>query len=135
MTSSRFLRAACCAAWLLALTLGGCGPTTPSADLSGSVTVDGKAVEAGTMTFTPLDGPGTSVTTKIEAGKFRQAGVPVGKLRVHFYATRETGNTIMTHGFPEKEVVNVIPDRYSGGMEIQVSAGPGTQDFPLTTKP
>lgn len=125
------LRFACA----LGLLLAGCSPAVPSAELTGQVTVDGVPVADGTISFTPLSGPGTGVSTKIEGGKFQAAGIPLGRVRVDLHAVRETGRTITRQGFPEKEVVTVIPERYATGIEMDVAAGAATRDFALTTKP
>jgi hypothetical protein len=121
----------------LVLALSGCGgPGYEIADLSGQVTVDGAPVETGTIIFTPLDGNrGPGVTVPIAAGRYQAAGVPRGRVRVDFNATRETGKMVDFFGKPTPEIENVIPKQYHAGLQIEVAGENGTRDFKLTSKP
>lgn len=120
----------------IAATLWGCGgPGYPSVRLEGAVTVDGQPVEAGTISFTPLQpGRGAGVSATIAAGRYAAGNVPQGKVRVDFQATKETGRTVEQFGKPYPETVNVIPERCAAGMEIEVGTGDAKRDFNLTTK-
>ncbi len=117
---------------IAALAFGGCtGPKFTTTPLAGSVTVDGQPVAEGTINFVPAgveQGPSTSAP--IVAGKY-QADVPVGSVRVHFQATRETGKTVDVFGTPQPERVNVIPPQYHGGVAIDVSPQQAQHDFDL----
>jgi hypothetical protein len=55
----------------------GCGG---KGKVSGTVTLDGQPLPAGTITFVPSKGPGAA--GKIEDGKYSVTGVPVGKMTV-----------------------------------------------------
>ena len=116
--------------------VAGCGgPGFPSARLEGTVTVDGQPVETGNISFTPTQADrGSGATATISGGRYVAEGVPQGKVRVYFDATRETGRTIEQFGKPYPETVNVIPEKYRAGMEIDVSGEEVNQDFKLTSQ-
>lgn len=81
---------------LLLVVGGGCRQASfPSAALEGSVTVDGTAIDQGTISFTPLDsGAGTTVIAEVQGGRYRAEQVPLGNVLVGFQAMRETGETL-----------------------------------------
>ncbi len=114
---------------------GGCQPSGyPSAALEGSVTVDGTAIDQGTISFTPLDsGAGTSVIAEIRGGRYRAEQVPLGNVLVGFQAMRETGETFMEFGVEVPQTESLIPDKYATGIEIRVESEGGEQDFELVS--
>ena len=57
--------------------------------------------------------------------------VPQGKVRVDFYATEETGRTVAAFDKSLPETVNIIPDKYRAGMEIEVGPDKNNRDFNL----
>jgi hypothetical protein len=118
--------------WLFVVAAAGCtGEKFDRVTLTGSVTIDGQGVERGTIDFQPLEqGQGPSTTADIAAGKYT-AEVPVGKLKVFFHATRETGKMIDVFGKQQPETENIIPAAYQSGIEITVSEGETTRDFAL----
>lgn len=115
--------------------MGGCGQVRfPTARLEGAVSVDGEPVEQGSVTFTDPQGGKGSVVAQIGAGRYLAEAVPQGRLLVHFNATKETGRTIRHFDRPYPERVNVIPDKYRVGIEIEVGDDNPGQDFPLTSR-
>jgi len=64
----------------------GCSPDT--ADVEGTVSFNGLAVENGMVTFTPMGEYGTVVGSKIEKGKFKASGIFPGETLVQVVATR-----------------------------------------------
>ena len=121
---------------LVACVLGGCGGQRfPTARLEGSISVDGRSVEEGTVTFTDPTGGKGSVVARIAAGRYAVDAAPQGKLMVYFNATKETGRTVRQFDQPYSELVSVIPDRYRAGIQIEVSGDKLDQDFTLTSQP
>lgn len=124
-----------CMLLLIATALGmaGCGNRGYSTSrLEGRITVDGQPIERGSISFAPLRsdrGPGVSAA--VEAGHYVAANVPQGKVRVGFHAVKETGRSIMQFGKPYPEAVNVIPDKYRVGMEIEIAGDDAHKDFSL----
>ncbi len=119
----------------------GCGggtakPSYPSARLEGKVTVDGQAVPTGTLQFMPPQGTNAAIVeAQIKDGRYVAANVPVGKVRVLFTAIRETGRVdTKSTSQPVPEVVNIIPDRYRDGLDIDVTADLAKKDFDLKSR-
>lgn len=131
--------------WRRALTIGalaaglaGCGrvekPTFPSASIEGEVTLDGTAVSTGSLQFVPpADVRGQVAQTKIVNGKYKAQDVALGKVRVMFNITRETGKMITEYSTPYPEVENLVPPQYRDGVELIVT-GDDKHAFHLTTK-
>ena len=120
-------------ALLSSLAIVGCtGAKFDRVTLTGTVTIDGEPIPHGTIDFQPQEqGQGPSATAPISAGKYA-AEVPLGKLKVFFHATRETGQMIDVFGKPQPETENIIPPAYQSGIEITVTAGETARDFSLT---
>ncbi len=83
--------------WILAsllVVLVGCGPTT---ELHGTILLDDKPLEDGSISFEPVDGAGPSSGASIKEGRYEIAkGTPIspGKKRVHIKGTTKTGKQI-----------------------------------------
>jgi hypothetical protein len=136
---------------LLALLLAaGCGP--PSGTVSGKVTVGGKTVPGGVVSFVPANGgKGTAIADIAEDGSYTVRNVPVGKVTI----TVETKSVAplsapggvhmnMPAGAPNapggdagKRYVP-IPDRYSqgdtSGLAYEVKAGRQDHNIELEAK-
>jgi hypothetical protein len=124
---------------LFIVVVSGCwsGPGYPTAVVEGEVTVDGQPLSQGTMTFTPLQIAGKAVTAKIDNGRYTAVGVPAGRVRVSFNATRETGRmlTDQESGETFPEVVHLVAPRFvSQGVEISVAEEKDQHDFGLTAR-
>jgi hypothetical protein len=126
----------CAVAWAC---LGCGGGKVP---VEGAVTLDGQAVEEGTISFEPADGRGPSTGGPIRAGRYRlagEAGATAGEKVVRIIALRKTGRMVPV-GTPAptgalmEEVVQCVPARYNTRSELKVSVTPGrtnTHDFDL----
>jgi hypothetical protein len=121
----------------------GCGKKLPyeSATVSGAVTIDGKPVAKGEVTFSPAaGGKGSVVGAEISAGRYRCEGVPVGKLRVSLVAQSAETQTIMDRSVdppqPRQVPVDILPEKYQQGLDFEVAAsGEVMHDFDLTSGP
>src|SRR5438105_14541378 len=86
---------------LLLVSALGCGGT---ANVSGMVTYDGKAVERGKIRFLPLDdkgeldGKGLIVGVDISKGNYKAMDVPLGKKKVAIHAEQIAGQTAAPAG-------------------------------------
>jgi hypothetical protein len=99
------------------------------------VTVDGKPIEEGTLSFTPISGNrGGGISTPIAAGKYHVEGVPQGRVRVFFNAIKATGNTVLQFDKPVPEFVSLVPDGYRSGVEIDIQGEKMEHDFQLMSK-
>jgi len=111
------------------------------AAVSGSVTLDGKPVPEGTITFLPSgDTQGPSAGGEIRDGAFdlnARQGPVVGTCRVEIRATRKTGEKVQ-FGVREADAVEqYIPQRYNTRSELTaavIADEPNRLDFELTAR-
>jgi hypothetical protein len=129
---------------LVLLLLSGCG--SGGADrgaVSGTVKIDGKLLEQGSILFTPIEGTHGSVAGgKIENGRFQfsaKTGPALGRNRVEIRAMRKTGKMVpKAFGRPGEmvpEQVEAIPPRFNAKSELKVEIKPGdnTADFEVSS--
>jgi hypothetical protein len=111
-------------------------------EVSGTITLDGKPVESGSVLLIPLqDGP--TAGRAFTGGEFHIAesdGPSPGPYRVEITAFRGTGDMIPDGDFPdqlEERQEQYIPPRYNdqSELEVQVSAeGENHWDFELKSQ-
>ena len=123
---------------LLAVLTTGCAaekPGFPTATIQGTVTIDRVPVKAGSIQLIPGSGvKGQVAQSTIADGKYEAKNVPVGKLRVMFNITRETGKMITEYSTPYPEIENLVPEQYRDGVDLTV-AGNDNVPFDLTSRP
>src|SRR5262245_59086292 len=73
------------------LVVAGCDSGPPSADITGTITYDGKAIEKGYISFFPRNGKGVTAGGEIIDGAYTAKGVPFGEMDVKINATKVTG--------------------------------------------
>lgn len=124
------------AGWLLLLTLViGCSGDGLSA-VSGTVTLDDRPIDNGTIEFLPADGKGPTAAAIIEGGRY-QVRVAPGPKEVRIAGYRKTGERHLDPGDPSSPMIDVqeqiVPARYNTASELQceVDAGRGRHDFEL----
>ncbi len=115
----------------------GCSSSDDAA-VTGAVTLDGKPVETGAITFMPTDGKSRVTGTQIKAGKY-SAKVPLGVQRVEIHAPKVVGHKKMYNApdSPLEEITDeALPPKYHSQSELQleVKAGENQKDFSLTSK-
>jgi hypothetical protein len=107
----------------LAIVLG-CSHATERRAIEGTVTLDGKPLETGSITFMPQ--PGTKSPTaggSISQGRFSVSpagGVFAGKFRVEITASRKTGRQVESprSGGMVDETVPLIPTQYNRDSKL-----------------
>ncbi len=136
------MRAICvgCLGAVLGLALAGiAGCGSPGAAVSGTVTLDGKPVEDGTISFVPL---GTSAATpaagKVQGGSYAipaKEGLRSGNHRVEVRWNRKTGRKVFVPPAPEiEEVREAIPPRYNSQSELKADLKPDDNKFDFELK-
>ncbi len=129
--------------WLLVVSLCviGCSGGEPYQPMTGAVTVDGKPLEKGVITFYP-EGPGTTVGGEILEGHFSLAqenGATPGKYRVEIVAYKNSGKSefdIDTNSQVPIEI-QYLPVKYNVKSQLKadvVEGEPNEYDFKLETK-
>lgn len=109
------------------LLLTGCSESTTHGVVNGSVTLDGKPLEEGTVRFVPIEGESQTASAMITDGKF-ESEVPVGKVRVEYSAPKVMGKKKMyqTEDSPTVDIVGeLLPERYNVRSEVVLSVEPG----------
>jgi hypothetical protein len=129
--------------WLFAA--GGCAGGDKRAAISGRVTLDGQALEAGSISFQPIEGTqGPSAGAVIAKGSFdipRARGPMAGVYRVEIHAPRQTGKKIAAGspappGTMVDEVVEAVPARYNiqSTLRSEVTAGNNSLNYDLSSR-
>ena len=124
----------CTVSWMLLTVTIGCGQSNRAA-VSGRVSLDGKAVEDGVISFTPADGNSRlAAWGKIEAGHYlipAKAGPALGTNRVEMRWTRKTGRLVPAPPpmLQEEEVKEAIPAQYNSESELKKEIKPGNNQF------
>ncbi len=123
-----------CWGWLvLPLLFAGCGDSAALSTVEGNVTVDGKPVPKGTVSFSPLNG-GQAVTADIVDGKYLAQKVTRGPNRAHLNAFYLTGGKFVEFGIEYPEEKNLIPNKYLAGIDVEVKDASMVHNFDLTSK-
>ena len=112
--------------------------------ISGKVTVDGKAIPNGAVSFEPLQKGGIGSGAVITAGAYTIAakdGLPPGKYRVRINGTEGPGFKMSPGKMPGDEEMpptkELVPAKWNSDSkeDIEVKdAGPNQFDFTITTK-
>ncbi len=123
---------------VLALLLAaGCGGS--GGNVSGTVTLGGQPLKEGTVSFTPANGQGQTVSAPIKDGTF-SAGLPAGDYKVQFSAPRPTGKKTKMYNTPDspevEEMAELIPDKYNtrSTLTLTVKGGSQKETFALDAK-
>lgn len=123
---------------LVLLLLVGCSEPPTTAEVTGSVSVDGVPVEDGSIGFFPVDGKSPTAGAAIEAGHYT-AQVPFGISKVEIRASKVIGEKKL-YDTPDSPVQSILaealPPRYNDESELQmdVALGMDEQNFELETK-
>ncbi|WP_146119128.1 hypothetical protein [Blastopirellula marina] len=122
----------------LAIGLAGCGPDDGMVGVSGTITMDGKPVPEGSITFTPVDGKGRPGGGAFENGSFSTRAFP-GETAVQIH-----GHEIIQLPNPTQEQVergldterkSIVPGVYNNASKLRIDISPenNTFDFDLTS--
>jgi hypothetical protein len=121
---------------VLAAGLVGCSkreePVYPNTNLGGYVTVDKAPLDGAMISFCSQDiTNGQIVVTKVVRGRYIAEKVPLGKVLAVVSGLKDTGEKTRPGG-PDV-VVNLVPERYRAGFELNVTERSSRVDFPMTT--
>jgi hypothetical protein len=116
--------------FLLLLALVGCGQGPKMAEVSGKVSVDGKPIEKGAITFIPENGVGPTTGGTIEEGEYAVL-VPYGRMKVSISAPKVVGmkklyNT--KHSIERPVTAESLPARYNEKTELVVDVAPAKNE-------
>lgn len=138
------MRLALLLACLVAAAAAGCGGRAdelPREPISGKITLDGRPLEAGMITFAPSDAPEPVVSGLVKDGAFelqRPDGPIPGRHRVSVWAKGPTGKKVKNPDDPEQwvdETRDLVPPRYNFNSELTAevkAASPNNFEFRLS---
>ncbi|MCH7726217.1 MAG: hypothetical protein IH991_07035 [Planctomycetes bacterium] len=113
--------------------MNGCGDAEdegpPLNKVSGKVTLDGKPVKKGNISFDNFE-KGQGINVEIVNGSYEMQ-CPAGVFTVSITATEETGEPADETG--QKPTREIIPEKFNDNSELKktVKTGEQTIDFPL----
>lgn len=125
----------------LLLTACGGGDGLPRQRIKGAVTLDGKAVTEGMITFEPAKAGDPVSSAVIVDGMYdipRSDGPVPGTHKVSIWARAATGRKVKSPDDPSKEIderLEVVPDKYNLQSELKAEVkdrGKNVFDFQLT---
>lgn len=101
----------------------GCGGSSGRQSIEGTVTLDGKPLEKGQITFVPeADSGGPTAGAGIEDGKFAipaSRGAFIGKFRVKITASRLSSRKVLgINGKLVDEYVQFLPRKYNSESQL-----------------
>jgi len=120
------------------LLLAGCTGSNES-PVSGTVTVDEKMVEKGSILFIPADGKTATAGGEIKDGRY-SVRVPPGPKKVSISMPKITGQKPIYPGQANSPMMDItvegLPVKYNDKTELtfEVKPGSNTQDWPLKSK-
>jgi hypothetical protein len=118
------------------LVLVGCGEKTTT--VSGTVTLDGKPLPEGAISFFPKDGQAPTAGSTIKDGQYSAKLSPC-PMKVTISAPKVVG-TKKIYDTPDSPVMPItkeaLPAKYNeeSTLELEVKPGPNRKDFELTSK-
>lgn len=125
--------------WTLIVAAMGCGVANRAA-VDGYVTLDGRPVKDGSISFIPVDGNhGRAAWDKIEAGRYSisvKQGPAVGTNQVEIRWPRTTGKMLpaVPPAPASEQIVEAIPARYNGQSELKAEIKPGQNEVNFLLK-
>lgn len=91
-----------------------------TAKLEGTITINGFAVEKGTLQVISKDKVGLIAQGQITDGKFIIPDAPLGEVTILVRATKLTGKMIKEYSSEYPEVINIVPNSYRQGVPYTV---------------
>ena len=120
------------------LLAAGCGEDSNLAEVTGSVSIDGRPVEKGSISFIPADGQGPTTGAEIVAGKYTSQA-PLGVSKVEIRVPKVVGKRKLyeTPDSPVQDLMEeVLPAKYNEQTELRIDAqrGRNEKNWDLQTK-
>jgi len=120
--------------WTLgAPTLVGCGGPSNRGSVSGVVTLDGKLIDNGVISFVPADGnQGPTAGSTITNGRYeinREKGAAIGANRVSITSLQKTGRKIPSLGAEFDELADIVPHEYNAESTLMRNVEPGVNEL------
>jgi hypothetical protein len=116
----------------------GCGPESNVGLISGTVSIDGKLPDKGSISFIPVSGKGPTAGTEIKDGKFTSQAA-IGECKVEVRVSKVVGKKKLydTPDSPVQDMMEeILPAKFNEATElrIEIKKGTNTKDWDLKTK-
>jgi hypothetical protein len=113
----------------------GCSSNNESAEVTGTILVDGQLAQKGSMSFVPEDGKSQTAGCEIKDGKYL-ATVPAGKMKVEIRIPTEDGKKEIYPGQFAPKFKEILPEKYNTKttLTMEVKPGKNEKDWVLATK-
>lgn len=101
--------------------VAGCGGEDKLPQVTGAVTINGKPVERGSISFIPIGGQGPTTGAEIVAGKYTSAAPP-GESKVEIRVPRIVGKKKLyeTADSPVQDIMQeVLPEKFNEKSELR----------------
>ena len=116
----------------------GCGQESKVALITGTVSIDGKPPEKGSISFIPVNGQGPTAGTELKEGKFSSQAA-IGECKVEIRVSKVVGKKKLydTPDSPVQDLMEeVLPAKYNEASELRVEIKKGKNEkaWDLKTK-
>lgn len=126
----RIRNAAAAGGFLAAALLLGCSGDNTTGEVTGTVSVDGKPAEKGSIGFVPVDGKSPTAGAEIKDGKYT-AKVPVGTAKVEIRVPKVVGKKKLynTPDSPVQDLLEeVLPAKFNEESELKLDVKSGKNE-------
>jgi hypothetical protein len=119
-----------------AFAITGCSRGPAMTKVAGVVTIDGRPLQKGSITFEPIDGRGITVGATIEGGSYVTEAMP-GEKKVRITGFEVVGQVPAYKNVPNSRmndvVKDIVPSRYNNNTELtlEVEESETTGNFEL----
>jgi hypothetical protein len=109
------------------------------ATVTGTITVDGRPLEKGSISFFPADGKGPTAGSDVKDGKYTATKVAVGTVKVQIRYAKKVGEKPLydTPNSPVRPLFKeALPAKFNDKTELTLEVKPGTNEkqWDLSTK-
>lgn len=108
----------------------GCGPEPVVGEIFGTISLDGKPIDKGSISFAPANGQGPSGGGEIKDGKYK-CDAALGECKVEIRSPKVVGKRKLydTPESPVQEVFEeVLPQKYNEATELRVEIKKGKNE-------
>lgn len=124
--------------FLLLSCLTGCGPESNVAFITGTISIDGKPADKGSISFIPVNGQGPTAGTEFKEGKYASQAA-LGECKVEVRVSKVVGKKKLydTPDSPVQDLMEeVLPAKFNEATElrVEIKKGTNTKDWDLKTK-
>ncbi len=114
----------------IALFCAGCGPEPNTGEVTGTVSVEGKPTDKGSISFIPVNGQGPTEGAEIIGGKYKSKA-SLGECKVEIRVPKIVGKKKLydTPDSPVQDVMEeALPAKYNESSELRIDVKKGKNE-------